>query len=83
MLSHNELMAETSLTLYTRNDCHLCEVAQALLNGLGHRYHIQNIDLDLGLIERYGSRVPVLVDTETQTEWDWPFSADSLKDRNS
>lgn len=78
-LGDNGPMETPTLTLYTRSDCPLCEEAQSLLNELGHRYHTQDIDLDLGLLKRYGTRIPVLVDAQTQTEWDWPFSADTLQ----
>lgn len=77
----NEAMIE--LTLYSREDCGLCEVAQTLLdalaNDLGYRYHTVDIDRDLTLIQRYGERVPVLAETHTGLELGWPFTAEDLE----
>ncbi len=70
------------LTLYTREDCCLCDVATGLLDGLanelGYRYHTVDIDRDLELIQRYGERVPVLANTSTGQELSWPFTAEDL-----
>ena len=53
------------LTVYVRTGCHLCtEMTQALerlRHELDFEYTPQVIDADPGLVERYGSRVPVLV----------------------
>ena len=55
----------TVLTLYTRQDCHLCEEMKEALQAWQSRYgfHLQPIDVDrdAGLRHRYGARVPVLV----------------------
>ena len=66
------------LTLYTREDCPLCDVAQSLLNSGGWRYDTVNIDTDLALIQRFGTRIPVLVETTTGRCWDWPFTENAL-----
>lgn len=65
--------------LYTREDCGLCEVAEALLKDQGCRYHTVNIDRSLTLIQRYGDRIPVIVDIESGTELQWPFTAEDLR----
>lgn len=50
-----------SITLYSREGCHLCDVAADLLS----RYHLQfdlvDIDTDPALRERYNECVPVVV----------------------
>jgi glutaredoxin len=50
-----------SITLYSREGCHLCDVAADLLS----RYHLQfdvvDIDADPELRERYNECVPVVV----------------------
>ena len=68
------------LVLYTRPDCHLCEVAAELLleSVPGVDVHPVDIEEDLGLIERYGQRVPVLQRATDQAELGWPFSAAEL-----
>ncbi len=51
------------LRFLTRQGCHLCDDALALLNGV--RLDIIDIDLDPDLLLLYDERVPVLVDTRT------------------
>lgn len=55
----------TILTVYSRNDCHLCEEMTAALRELQSRFHFQFAVVDVGsdpaLERRYGERVPVLV----------------------
>jgi hypothetical protein len=62
-------------TLYQRDDCHLCDLALAVLaaarlRGLNSVF----IDDDVVLEARYGARVPVLRDAQDR-ELDWPFDA--------
>ncbi|KLD80155.1 glutaredoxin family protein [Xanthomonas hyacinthi] len=62
-----------SLTLYQRDDCHLCDqallvLAQARLGDLDSVF----IDGDPVLEARYGERVPVLRDAGGR-ELAWPF----------
>lgn len=52
-----------TLTLYSRPDCHLCELmAQELAPLLGGRAELQWVDIcdDIELKRRYGLRIPVL-----------------------
>jgi glutaredoxin len=57
-------MAET-LTLYIRRDCHLCDEMYDALQPWQAKlgFALQSIDIadDLGLIARFGDKVPVLV----------------------
>lgn len=53
----------SSLTLYHRRGCHLCEQMLASLYGLyGDELEVELVDVDgdAELKERYGKRVPVL-----------------------
>jgi hypothetical protein len=64
------------LTLYQRDNCHLCDLAldilaQARLPAFDSVF----IDDDAGLEARYGERVPVLREGESGRELDWPFDA--------
>jgi len=53
-----------SVTLYSRDDCHLCGEAKALLDSLReefpHELSVVNIDESPGLKELFGERVPVI-----------------------
>jgi len=62
--------------LYGTSGCHLCEQATEILTALAsHNFRWQEIDIsdeDL-LLNRYGSRIPVLRDTSSGQELNWPF----------
>jgi len=64
------------LILYQRDDCHLCDLALAVL-AKAHAPDFDSgwIDDSPELQRRYGSRVPVLRDTRDGRELDWPFDA--------
>ena len=68
------------LTLYQRDDCHLCDLAlEVLALARVPDFHSVFIDDDESLEECYGHRVPVLRDEATGVELDWPFDAGQLK----
>ena len=60
------------LILYGREHCHLCELAQALLQAADTPFQLIDIDADPELGVRYGLRVPVLRHPDGR-EMDWPF----------
>lgn len=66
----------TSLILYTTAGCHLCELANAILQTLSHQHQLIIITTEIGdndaLVERYGIRIPV-VQFPDNTEIGWPF----------
>jgi glutaredoxin len=49
------------LVLVTRQGCHLCEQALALLRELGHEPHLADVDADEELFRLYDWRVPVVL----------------------
>jgi len=49
------------LVLVTRQGCHLCEQALALLRELGHEPHLADVDTDEELFRLYDWRVPVVL----------------------
>ena len=53
------------VTLYSRNDCHLCEVAhqylQELQSKIPHKLTIIDVDSDPKLAKLYGFNVPVVI----------------------
>ncbi|AJC47433.1 glutaredoxin family protein [Xanthomonas sacchari] len=68
-----------SLTLYQRDDCHLCDQAlQVLAQARVDEPHSVFIDDDATLEARYGLRVPVLRAADGR-ELDWPFDAAGVR----
>ena len=54
-------MKGQKLRLLSREDCHLCEIAQRELDILGVRYEMVDVDSDAGLEHQYGNAIPVLL----------------------
>lgn len=68
------------LTLYQRDDCHLCDLALGVLaEARAAEFDSVFVDGDEALEERYGLRVPVLRDGARGIELDWPFDLDKLQ----
>lgn len=67
-----------NLVLYQRDDCHLCDQALAVLaQARAPEFVSVFIDEDDELEARYGSRVPVLCDSNGN-ELDWPFDSQTV-----
>jgi hypothetical protein len=67
------------LTLFQRDDCHLCDLAlEVLAAARSPEFESVFIDGDEALEERYGERVPVLRDDGDGRELAWPFDAGAL-----
>jgi hypothetical protein len=67
------------LILYQRDDCHLCDLALAVLaQARSPEFESVFIDDDANLELRYGERVPVLRDATGRRELEWPFDAERL-----
>jgi hypothetical protein len=68
------------LTLFQRDDCHLCDLALAVLAQVrAPEFESVFIDGDDALEARYGERVPVLRDESRGVELEWPFDAQGLR----
>jgi Glutaredoxin-like domain (DUF836) len=68
------------LTLYQRDDCRLCDEAVALLAKVrAPDFESVWIEADAELEARYGARVPVIRDTDSGRELNWPFDPASLR----
>ncbi|MBN6149570.1 glutaredoxin family protein [Xanthomonas sp. AmX2] len=66
------------LTLFQRDDCHLCDLALAVLaQARAPEFDSVFIDGDPALEVRYGERVPVLRDAGGR-ELEWPFDVARL-----
>lgn len=65
-----------TLILYTTAGCHLCELADDILQRLAQQHPLTIIATEIGdddeLVERYGIRIPV-VQFSDKTELGWPF----------
>ena len=61
------------LTLYGRAHCHLCDLAQQILQAANLSARLIDIDSDSELGARFGLRIPVVVFPDGR-ELDWPFS---------
>ena len=62
--------------------CHLCEVAVGVLVQVvdPEKFIVYQVDIadEEQLMDKYATRIPVLVDVETQAEIGWPFDEQSL-----
>jgi glutaredoxin len=67
-----------TMILYSRADCHLCDVAAGMLERSGARWRTADIDADPALLEKYGVHVPVIADPESGRELFFPFSDEEL-----
>ena len=73
---------ELSLVLFQTLGCHLCEEALVVmkasrkLDGAA----LESIDIadDDELLERYGTRIPVLRRLDSGAELDWPFTSEEV-----
>lgn len=77
----SEMNAPLRLQLIQRDDCPLCDQALAVL-AAARTPEFESIWIDEvdALEARYGARVPVLRDTATGAELDWPFDPACLRD---
>ncbi|MEZ5583891.1 MAG: glutaredoxin family protein [Candidatus Competibacteraceae bacterium] len=66
--------------LYATAGCHLCEEAQRVIHRtLGMTVTEVDIADDEQLMERYGTRIPVLRRTDTGVEIGWPFDSRAIR----
>jgi hypothetical protein len=67
------------LTLYQRDDCHLCDLAlEVLAQARAPAFDSVFVEDDAQLEQRYGERVPVLREEESGAEIGWPFDAQAI-----
>jgi len=68
------------LTLFQRDDCHLCDLAlEVLAQARVPEFESVFIDGDDDLEALYGTRVPVLRDGNSGIELEWPFGVEQLR----
>ena len=69
-----------ALILYQRDNCHLCDLAlEVLAQARCPEFDSVFIDDDAALEAHYGLRVPVLRDSASGLELDWPFDAERVR----
>jgi glutaredoxin len=66
------------LILYSRADCHLCELAAAMLDAGRYDWRVVDIDSDPALEEKYSIRVPVILRSGDGRELFFPFDEAAL-----
>jgi hypothetical protein len=69
----------TQFILYHTAGCHLCDEARQLLARIPE---IAVTETDIAkapvLIQRYGTRIPVLLRPDSGVTLDWPFTAEAV-----
>jgi len=73
-----EMTANEALTLFSRDHCHLCEVAVQMLERAGIAYTLVDVDADPELQAKYGIHVPVLLHPVSGRELCFPFTEEQL-----
>lgn len=63
------------LILYTRSDCHLCDLVITMLESNHINWRPVDIDEEVALAQEYGARVPVMKRPDTGQELCYPFDA--------
>lgn len=73
-------MSQVIFELYGTDGCHLCELAEQLLAGLDQLVAVKQVDIidDERLVEAYGTTIPVIKNTQSGIEMNWPFDAAQL-----
>jgi len=68
--------------LYFTLGCHLCELAEEIIEQAQSSVRIQYIKVDVAgddaLVDAYGIRIPVLKNTANQQELNWPFTVEQV-----
>lgn len=80
--TEGDLTSMVELKLMSTSACHLCDQAKALCDSLLNpeffRLSVVDIAESDELIERFGTRIPVLCRVRDGVELGWPFDADQI-----
>jgi len=71
-----------TLILYTTAGCHLCELADTILQALNLTVIKTEIGDDDDLVERYGVHIPVIKFPD-RSELSWPFELQDIEHKLS
>jgi len=73
-----------TIILYTTAGCHLCDLADVILQELSNNYDLKINHTEIGdddnLIARYGTTIPVVKFIDN-SEISWPFSVQDIERR--
>jgi len=73
-----------TIYLYTTVGCHLCEMAQAIVQplamGAGLTLELVEISEEEALVEKYGIRIPVIRIEDREDDLGWPFDVQKAED---
>jgi glutaredoxin len=72
------MTADQPLIVFSRKDCHLCELAVSMLVRTGIGWRLVDIDADPELESRYGIHVPVLSHPGSGRELFFPFNEEQI-----
>jgi glutaredoxin len=76
----NKSMARAQeVIMYSRPDCHLCELAAQMLEESNVTWYEIDIESDLDLIRKHGTRIPVLYRADIDRELVWPFNNSTVE----
>jgi glutaredoxin len=73
------------LILYTKQNCHLCDQAEQILQAVYRDIplEVEQVDIaapqNITALAKYRERIPVLSRPSRETELDWPFSVADIK----
>lgn len=72
------------LLLFGTADCHLCEQAEEIINGvIPQNTMIELVDIadseNEHWQEKYAVRIPILYHADSQNELAWPFNSEGVK----
>jgi hypothetical protein len=72
----------SAIRLYTTAACHLCDKAKAIIWPVLEKYELSLEEIDIAetdfLIDRYGTRIPVVAYASVDEELGWPFTEAQL-----
>ena len=72
------MTVDEAIILYTREGCHLCEVAAQMLERAGISVQEVDVDADPELERQYGNRVPVLLRLDSGRQLFFPFGEEQV-----
>lgn len=68
--------------LYGTSACHLCELADAIIQSAlnTHPFNLLKVDIteDESLVSKYGTKIPLIYCVRTQKSLEWPFDKRQL-----
>ncbi len=73
------MTVDAPLILYSRADCHLCDLVAMMLDRAGVAWRPVDIESDSGLLRKYGMVIPVLLNPGSGRELFFPFDDEQLQ----